>query len=82
MSEPARDGPHDVLIFALCIFFYSNLRPVVVQYPILTRSNYNEWTLLMRVNLQAQVLWHDVELEEGETIEYREESASVRRHIL
>ena len=30
----------------------------IVQYPILTRSNYNEWTLLMPVNLQAQGLWH------------------------
>ena len=40
---------------------------------MLTRSNYNEWALLMRVNLQAQGLWHAVEPEEGETIEYRED---------
>ena len=45
----------------------------VVQYPILTRSNYNEWTLLMRVNLQAQGLWDAVEPEEGETIKYRKD---------
>ena len=45
----------------------------IVQYSMLTRSNYNEWTLLMRVNLQAQGLWHTVEPEEGETIEYRED---------
>ena len=44
-----------------------------VQYPMLTRSNYNEWALLMRGNLQVQGLWHIVEPEEGETIEYRED---------
>ena len=26
----------------------------IVQYPMLTGSNYNEWALLMRVNLQAR----------------------------
>ena len=31
VSEPAPDGPHDVCIFALYIFFYSNLRPCVVR---------------------------------------------------
>ena len=44
-----------------------------VQYPMLTRPNYNKWALLMRVNLQAQGLWHVVEPEEGETIEYHED---------
>jgi hypothetical protein len=41
-----------------------------VQYPTLTRTNYNEWSLLMRVNLQAQGLWHAVETEEEDVIEY------------
>jgi hypothetical protein len=27
---------------------------VRVQYPTLTRTNYNEWALLMKVNMQAQ----------------------------
>jgi hypothetical protein len=27
---------------------------VSVQYPTLTRTNYNEWALLMKVNMQAQ----------------------------
>ena len=44
-----------------------------VKYSMLTRSNYNEWALLMRVNLQAQGLWHAAEPEEGEMIEYRED---------
>jgi len=44
-----------------------------VQYPMLTRSNYNEWALLMRVNLQAQGLWHAVEPEEGDMIDYWED---------
>ena len=37
---------------------------------MLTRSNYNEWALFMRVNLQAQGFWHTVETEEGKVIEY------------
>ena len=40
---------------------------------MLTRSNYKEWALLICVNLQAQGLWHAVELKEGETIKYRED---------
>jgi hypothetical protein len=46
-----------------------------IQYPMLTRSNYQEWALLMKVNLQAADLWHAVEPEEGEEvlIEYRED---------
>jgi hypothetical protein len=44
-----------------------------VQYPTLMRTNYNEWSLLMRVNLQAQGLWHAVEPEEEDAIEYRDD---------
>ncbi|XP_066324334.1 uncharacterized protein [Miscanthus floridulus] len=46
-----------------------------IQYPMLMRSNYQEWALLMKVNLQATGLWHAVEPEEGEEvlIEYRED---------
>jgi hypothetical protein len=40
---------------------------------MLTRTNYNEWPLLMRVNLQAQGLWQAVELEEEVVIEYRDD---------
>ena len=40
---------------------------------MLSRSNYNEWALLMRVNLQAQGFWHTIETEEGEAIEYWED---------
>jgi hypothetical protein len=28
-----------------------------IVYPILTRTNYSEWALVMRVNLQAAGLW-------------------------
>jgi hypothetical protein len=40
---------------------------------MLTRTNYQEWALLMRVNMQAQGLWHAIEPEEGDIIEYRED---------
>ncbi|KAF0921542.1 hypothetical protein E2562_009283 [Oryza meyeriana var. granulata] len=29
----------------------------LVSYPMLTRTNYTDWAVLMRVNLQAQGLW-------------------------
>jgi hypothetical protein len=44
-----------------------------MQYPMLTRTNYQEWVLMMRVNMQAQGIWHAVEPEEGDVIKYRED---------
>ncbi|CAN6223135.1 unnamed protein product [Urochloa humidicola] len=44
-----------------------------VQYPMLTRTNYQEWSLMMHVNMQAQGLWHAVEPEDDDVIEYRED---------
>lgn len=32
-----------------------------VSYPMLTRTNYAEWAILMRVNMQAQGIWEPVE---------------------
>jgi hypothetical protein len=29
----------------------------VIVYPVLTRTNYSEWSLVIRVNLQAAKLW-------------------------
>ena len=43
-----------------------------IQWPILTRTNYQEWSLLMRVNMEAQGYWHAVEPDDDE-IEYRED---------
>jgi hypothetical protein len=44
-----------------------------VQYPTRPRTNYNEWSLLMKVNMQAQGQWQAVEPEEEEIVEYRED---------
>jgi hypothetical protein len=44
-----------------------------MQYPTLMRINYNKWSMLMRVNLQAQGLWHAVKPEEENVIEYRDD---------
>jgi hypothetical protein len=41
-----------------------------VQYPMLTCTNYQKWSLLMKVNLQAQDMWYAVESEEDEEVEY------------
>lgn len=48
-----------------------------VQYPMLTRMNYEQWSLPMRVNVQAQGLWHAVEPEDGVVIEYREDQLAL-----
>lgn len=42
-----------------------------MQYPPLTWTNYNDWALMMRVNMEAQGIWHAVEPEDDETIECR-----------
>ena len=33
----------------------------MLQYPLLTESNYAAWSIKMRVNLQAQGVWHATE---------------------
>lgn len=43
----------------------------MVQLPPLTRTNYTEWALVMRVRLQAQGLWEVVE--RGAVIDYRDD---------
>jgi hypothetical protein len=50
----------------------SPTRAGTMQYPTLMRTNYNEWSLLMKVNLEVQRLWHIVESEK-DVIEYHED---------
>jgi hypothetical protein len=33
----------------------------VSSYPALTKTNYSDWTLLMKVKLKAQALWSVIE---------------------
>jgi hypothetical protein len=44
-----------------------------VQYPMLTRTNYEEWEMLMRVNMEAAGIWYAIEPYEGEEVEYRDD---------
>jgi hypothetical protein len=32
------------------------------NYPLLTKTNYNDWTLLMKIKLEARLLWTAVDL--------------------
>jgi hypothetical protein len=32
-----------------------------VNYPLLTKSNYNQWSLLMKIKLEARGLWGAIE---------------------
>jgi len=41
-----------------------------VQYPMLTRSNYTEWAMMMQVNMEAQGIWYAIKPEEDEAVEY------------
>jgi hypothetical protein len=36
------------------------------NYPILTKSNYNQWSLLMKIKLEARDLWSAIESGDGE----------------
>jgi hypothetical protein len=36
------------------------------NYPILTKSNYNQWSLLMKIKLEARGLWSAIEPGDGE----------------
>ncbi|KAJ1271592.1 hypothetical protein BS78_06G139100 [Paspalum vaginatum] len=44
-----------------------------VQYPQLMRTNYQDWAILMHVNLEAAGLWHAIEPEDDDDIEYRDD---------
>jgi hypothetical protein len=46
-----------------------------IVYPVLTRTNYSEWELVMRVNLQAVGLWDAIEL--GTDDDYREDRSAL-----
>jgi hypothetical protein len=37
-----------------------------IVYPTLTRTNYTEWSLVMKVNLQAAGLWDVIESSDGD----------------
>ena len=37
-----------------------------VKYPVLTKTNYNEWSLLMKIKLEARSLWDAVEVGDAE----------------
>jgi hypothetical protein len=41
------------------------------QFPMLTRTNYQEWVMLMQVNFEAAWWWYAIEPEEGEEVNYR-----------
>jgi hypothetical protein len=44
-----------------------------VQYPMLTRTNYNKWCLLMCVNMEAQGFWYAMEQEEEDEVMYHDD---------
>jgi hypothetical protein len=53
----------------------------VLVYPALTRTNYFEWSLMMRVNLQAAGLWDTIELGIGDYSEDHSALAALLRAV-
>jgi hypothetical protein len=47
---------------------------VDIVYPTLTHSNYTEWSLVMKVNLQVARLWDAIEYGDGD---YRDERSAL-----
>jgi hypothetical protein len=41
------------------------------QFPMLTRTNYQEWVMLMQVNIEAAGWWYVIKPEEDDEINYR-----------
>ncbi|WVZ83580.1 hypothetical protein U9M48_030712 [Paspalum notatum var. saurae] len=53
----------------------------VVTYPMLTRTNYTKWSLVMRVNLQMVGLWEVINTGEGEYRDNRNALAALLRAV-
>src|SRR6266508_1964630 len=56
--SPARRHRHEVVVHERIIREGGGS----VQYPVLTRTNYADWAIIMRIQLQAQGLWDAVNL--------------------
>jgi hypothetical protein len=41
------------------------------QFPMLIRTNYQEWAILMQVNFEAAGWWYAIEPEEDKEVNYR-----------
>jgi hypothetical protein len=52
-----------------------------VSYPTLTKTNYTEWAILMRVALQGAGLWDVVEFDEGTERQERQALGAILRSV-
>jgi hypothetical protein len=52
-----------------------------VQLPLLTKSNYTEWSLIMQVSLEAMWLWSVVETGKGERRDDRLALSAILRAV-
>jgi hypothetical protein len=43
---------------------------IQTQFPMLTRTNYQEWAMLMQVNFEVVGWWYVIEPEDGDEINY------------
>lgn len=44
-----------------------------IRYPMLTHSNYDEWVMLMQVDMEAATIWYAVKPYPDEEVEYRDD---------
>jgi hypothetical protein len=52
-----------------------------IVYPTLTRTNYTEWSLVMKVNLQAAGLWDVIDSSDGDYRDDRTALAAILRAV-
>jgi hypothetical protein len=67
LSPASRRGRREVVIHHNTM----DSTAVGTQFPMLTRTNYHEWAMLMHVTFEAAGWWYVVEPEEDEVINYR-----------
>jgi hypothetical protein len=51
-----------------------------IVYPTLTRTNYDEWAMLIKVNMEVAEIWYAVEFYPDEEVEYLATTAGVCGH--
>jgi hypothetical protein len=66
-TPTSRRGQHEVVIHRTV----TENTATNTQFPMLSRTDYQEWTMLMQVNFEVAGWWYIVEPEEGEEIHYR-----------
>jgi hypothetical protein len=64
VSPPPRRSLHRDVVVERVVEKVASASPA--NYPLLTKSNYNQWALLMRIKMEARGLWEVVETDDAD----------------